>query len=215
MGDFLFYVEEVSYDGKKKFSREHLSNYQTMIRFPRSFHSELYPASFDITDTITIPTNKKLMISFNAFNLQERSRFTYLSRKQQCVDFVEMYLLVNSSKSEPLWRKCGTEFIKAEVYDYPVSLRFKSNFRWEHHGFSLQYSILSPEHSPLKIREGLFNCSVSYEWYKLHLDCNAVVECIGAEDERTGCGYHLVSGHACQAGEISAQVLWTKDNFFI
>ena len=203
---FKFFIEEVDVDPTKQFIEEYVAHHQRMIRFPRSNYFLFYPALFDISHTIHLPKHHRLIINFNAFNFQEKVRLNYFTHFLVCADYLEMHSVIDNTDQKLLWRKCGTEFIPAAVHNQSVKIIFHSDFKWEHYGFSLTYSILSEVKAPREIKEGVFDCSQHYELFRTHLDCNTVVECEMNEDERKDCDYHSVENHNCPPGSVSAKV---------
>ena len=68
-------------------------------------------------------------------------------------------------------------------------------------GFKLLFSFHNASHTPVKLDNGLFECSTPlYETFRQHLHCNLEKECKGGEDEGGHCPF---SSEACEGAVAS------------
>ena len=185
--DFWLYFKAVDKPNKRII---HINNTNVAgyITSP-GFHLNLdYPWNADKVWMFHNPEGFNYMISFP---FVETFR---VSQAKTCFPELAMFRKRND-KWPLLWKQCGSEWIKTQLYKWKIFvlriLSFRTIWRKPARGFKAMYSLHHQNKSIVEKSPGRFDCSHHYtSEFRRHLDCNVRAECEGGEDELDQCPYY-------------------------
>ena len=131
-------------------------------------------------DQLEIPDKLVVMISFDVFSCRRHINYHDKARSRP---YISSYRMADyRHRKIEIFNTTRLEVCVLEE-DIPESAGTKSCFR-------LLFTYLSVSQLPLRLKNGLYNCSVAYYWkIQQHLDCNMLVECEDGRDEGGHCPY--------------------------
>ena len=143
---------------------------------------------------LTVPEDYSVMVSVPVFSDPDWSGNSLL-----------LYLLhLNGSKTKVLHVN-NTQYTAAHIFRTPLFIHYITphfhTCTFIGIGFKLLFSFHNASHTPVKLDNGLFECSTPlYETFRQHLHCNLEKECEGGEDEGGHCPF---SSEACEGAVAS------------
>ena len=145
--------------------------------------SSKYPPNLKVSTALTLPHKySSILVSFELFALKD---------VKECITFWGG--MNSTSRDNPLNKVCGTDMVRAQLFNTSLQIEFLSIPTKTTIGFKMFFSFHTQEDEPQVARNGRFNCtSPNYELFKHHVDCNLIEECENNEDE-LGCWYSSIT----------------------
>ncbi|KAK7482845.1 hypothetical protein BaRGS_00025878, partial [Batillaria attramentaria] len=166
------------------------------VQTPGWASQDQYPMFMDSKVRVDVPQDNILMISFEGFDLDDRTR-------RGCYDDKVVLYIGGDSRSNKEQELCHPDDIRGkEQFETNVMyVRFFSDDEeWETQiGFKLVFSFHNYSERPQELTDGKWNCSVPYFFkFHEHFPCNLVADCENGEDELK-CPY---TNSACGQGKV-------------